>query len=157
MNDTVYKLRKQEFLNKISLAIESLIKKRTAEGTDYTGASFKPYSEKYADKRRALSLPADKVNLSYDLYSGMMTSLDHVVLNNFESAKVYFNKTEKEKLAYYHNISGAGKKKVIREFFNLSGAEVNMIMKLAEQYSEDFAKITEEEILSMLSQLDGGK
>lgn len=113
-------MKSQQFLNKLALAAIRIIKKRTREGKDIKGASFKEYSKGYLKKREAAGLPnADQVNLRFAKRQSMMDAIDHEVANDLESVAVLFNDSVKNDLAYYHNVSGAGTSNVIRKFWGI--------------------------------------
>lgn len=117
----------QKLLNKIGLAGIRRIKDRTRRGVDYLGLSFKAYSEGHAKKRRKLGLPTGHVDLVFSLYDGMMQQLDHMVFRDLSGLSILIDDNEKQQLAVWHNIEGAGRSRVKREFFNLSDADVDEI------------------------------
>lgn len=128
--DLIEQLEGEKLLTKLGLAGERIIKKRTREGKDYEGKKFAPYSEGHKRKRKKLGLPVNKVNLQMDDISGMMADLKHVVLRDEQSVQLEFASPDKETLAEYHNISGAGKSRVKREFYKLADKEQERIVKL---------------------------
>lgn len=126
-------LRLQVFWNKISLAVNRIIQERTRKGIGVGGEAFKPYSEQYAKKRGRAGLPINPPDLKFDEKSGMMKRIDHEIFNDYKAVEIFINSPEKEQLAIYHNIMGAGKSKVIRRFWGLSEEEKEKIYELIDE------------------------
>lgn len=124
------KLEDQQRLSRIGLGGIRNIKERTRRGVDVDGRPFEPYSEGHARKRRAKGLPTSRVDLKFSLYDGMMDQIDHVIARDLRSVAIVIEDDEKEQLAVYHNIEGAGRSRVIREFFGLSDDEIDAIEEL---------------------------
>jgi hypothetical protein len=131
-------LRRQA-LDRIGLQIGTIIKRRTAQGYDYHGQKFQYYSKGHMKKRSAEDLPIANVDLHFSMYDGMMDRIDYSIDNNLVT--MYFSDEKKEQLAFYHNVSGAGRSRVIREFWNLSESEMAQVMAL---YEEDMNAILKE-------------
>ncbi len=147
--------KRQVFLNKIALAIRFIIRNRTKEGKDVEGNPFKAYNLNYAKKRKRHGLPTSPPDLEFDEKSGMIHRIDHEVFNDNKSVEIFINSPQKEQLAIYHNIMGAGKSKVIREFWGLSKAENEKLFTLIDDTMGDLAiKMTEEEVVEILKDLE---
>ena len=128
-------LQSQEILNKVGLAAERIIRKRTREGLDVHGDPFAPYSESYADRRERKELPTGTVNLQFSLYDGMLTTLTSEVGPDLEEVTLYFSDDEKAEIAGYHH-TGAGDNPK-REFFDLSDEETEKIAELIGEEIDD--------------------
>jgi len=118
-------------LNELGLAAQRIIMKRTREGKDYQGNQFQSYSEAYKKKRQRAGLPTDPVNLLFNEIDGMMMSIDYKAIDSSNTAQLFFEDNAKARLAEFHNESGAGRSKVIREFWNLSEEEKEKLSAVA--------------------------
>ena len=118
-------LRSQELLNKVGLAAERIIRKRTRQGLDVHGDPFAPYSKSHAARREKKELPTSTVNLQFSLYDGMLTTLTSEVGPDLEEVALYFSDEEKGEIAGYHH-RGEGHNPE-RAFFDLSDAELEEI------------------------------
>ena len=116
------------FWEKTAAAIELLIRKRTKAGKDVNGVDFKPYSKGYKRVREKKGRPIDPVDLVIDRQAGMIAQITDTVFDGYKGVEVYINSDAKEQLAIYHNIMGAGKGKVIREFWGLNDEEITKII-----------------------------
>lgn len=144
-------LKKQQFFNKIGLGAIRLIKKRIRSGKDIKGSTFQPYSDNYVlVKSRAGFANPEKVNLTLARVGGMLAAIDHKSVGE-DTVEVYFTDPLKEQLAYYHNVSGAGKSKVLREFFGLNEEEEDTLTELAQSEAE---KILVKEIGGLFMELN---
>ena len=127
----------EKVLNKIGLAAVRIIVKRTRrQSLDVSGKSLQPYSAKYLAKRAGdgLASPA-KVTMSFARTNSMLDTIDLRAAENY--VELYFNDPLKEKLAYYHNISGAGKSRVIRRFWGIEiEQEKENLTQLAQKEAE---------------------
>ena len=112
-------LQSQAFYEKLGLAVIKIIKDRTRSGKDVEGKSFGSYSKSYIKVRERHNLPTHPVSMTFDDVSGMLTKIDHVVANDFKSVSVFFNDKAKQQIAYYWNVSGAGKNKMKRQFWGV--------------------------------------
>lgn len=147
--------RRQVFLNKMALAVRYILRKRTSQGMDVDGKPFVPYSEKYAKKRAKKGLPITPPDLIFDETSGMMHRIDHEVFNDNKSVEVFINTPEKEQLAIYHNIDGAGESKVLRRFWGLMEGEKQQLFDLAEDEIVPLAmEAVDENIVNILKKLE---
>ena len=111
----------EKLWNRIGLAQERNIKKRTTRGIDLLGNVFKPYNEKYARRKyRETGINAHVVNLIFNPINGMMDSIDHKVLEGNAGVEIFFTNEQKNRLAEIHHALGAGKSKVIRKFWGVN-------------------------------------
>ena len=139
------KLKIQTLLERLALGAEYLIKNRTAEGKDSNLSEFEPYSPAYKLVRSKAGLPAQPVSM---FYSGdMLGQITHEIASfDPNSVEIFFRTKRAEDLAFYHNISGAGKSgtkrpgRVIRQFFALSDSDIEQLMKLADDSVNEFAE-----------------
>ena len=134
-------LRSQQFYEKLALAVEYLIKQRTRSGMDIDDKSFGDYSESYKKVRERHNLPTSPVSMTFDDVSGMLSKIDHVIANDFESASVFINDKAKEQIAYYWNIGGAGRKKMLRPFWGVKlSSELKQLADLGYRTLQDILK-----------------
>lgn len=121
-------------LGDIGMFIMRSIKKRTLIGEDVDGINFKPYSKKYAKERNKRGFPVKPVDLSRTgaMLSAMTYDTDRSSVDTFfmntsgPKAPGYSNKTRNPEKAFYLNKD--------REFFALSGDEINDIVEIVEGY-----------------------
>lgn len=99
-------------LLQIAVGVKDNILLQTAAGIDYKGAAFKPYSKAYAKRE-------GKRNAWMYQSGVMLNSMTQKAIDNM-SVMVYFNNATARERAKWHNVDGAGKSKVIREFFGFS-------------------------------------
>jgi len=130
LNRILKGFQSQRLLNMLGLAVRRIIQDRTRKGVDVEGKPFKEYSKGHARKREKLDLPVYPVNLQMDDVEGMLRKIDHAITREFEELKVFIDDPEKEQIARYHNILGAGKSKVIRRFWGLNDTEINKIHQI---------------------------
>jgi len=155
MKDILTELQSQRWFEKLGFAIKTIVRKRTATGVDVDGKQFKKYSEPYARKRKRAGLQTHPVNLSWDDSFGMLYQITHEVFADYSGVEVFFGNADKERIAVYHNISGAGKSRVIRKFWGLNQQEIDEVFELAgEQLSQIAQDITEEQIVNVLKKLE---
>jgi len=154
LNTQAQRLAREAIFTRAELAIIRIIKKRTREGKDVEGRSFKPYSEGYRRIRQRAGRPTTPVDLNFSNAGGMLDSIEGFIPSTLDKVSIEFNRPDKELLAYYHNISGAGKGKVIREFFALSDDESEQVFKNVEELALDLgSNITEDELTNVLKKL----
>lgn len=132
------KIQNQAILHKLGLAMERIIRKRTRAGEDIHGNKFPEYSEGHAKKRKKLNLQTEPVNLEMDTVDGMMHQLDSVISNDLSDVALVIDDPEKEQIASFHNIQGAGKSKVKREFWGIYKEEEKQLFDL---FEEDVKKL----------------
>lgn len=124
-------LQNQTLLNKLGLTQIRKIKDRTRRGVDLSGKTFKPYNEQYAERKfKTTGIPTHVVNLTLDDISGMLQQIDHVVNTDFSNVEILFRDPRKRKLASYHNELGAGRSRVIREFWGINPQDEKDLLDL---------------------------
>jgi len=132
LKDTLGRVKKEllspELLEGITRDMGAGLKQRTEEGLDYEGRRFEPYSEKYKKIRRKKGKKTGAVDLRM---SGRMPgSMETRVDPTGTSSVLYFKGAKEKEVAFCHNEEGVGKKKVKREFFNLSDEDQKRLEKL---------------------------
>lgn len=110
----------EDVMEKVGNTYRTKVKDRTEMGLDIHERKFKPYSKAYARKRLKLGEPVDIVNLRIDHFNGMLLKIDHLVFNDLKGVQAYINDSDKAKIGRYHAVTGAGKSRVIREWWGLS-------------------------------------
>jgi hypothetical protein len=113
-------------LNRLGLMAERIIQSRTRKGIDVHGRRFRAYSDVHAEKREELGLETNTVNLEFSLYDGMLKSIGYLFRDE-ATVELYFTNERAERLAYKHSVEGTGKKKYLREFWNLSEEELQTL------------------------------
>lgn len=109
-------LRNQEMLNKLGLAAERRIRKRTREGRSVEGSPFQTpadethgaYSKSHGERREEKGLPTDTINLQFSLYDGMLTQMTYDVSKDLDGVTLYFEDQEKAEIASYITEEGIG-------------------------------------------------
>ena len=81
---------------------------------------------------KAMRFPQDggKVNLSVRGNRGGMMGALQIIKEDESSVTIGFSSEEAAKLAYYHTVSGAGKSRVIRDFFGITPEQVSELETL---------------------------
>lgn len=97
----------------------NVIKERTKKGIGYK-AIFRPYSSGYIKFRQAKGRKIAPVDLNFT--GEMMGAIStRRVAQGIQ--RIYFTRAEAAQKAVYHNVLGAGRGKVKREFFGFSKKE----------------------------------
>jgi hypothetical protein len=117
-------------LNRYGLAAIRLMKTRTREGISIDGSPFPEYSPGYKKKKEKAGLPVSPVNLTFNDVDGMLTKVDHVALRSFEGVEVFIRDPEKEQIAYYLSVAGAGINRKLFPFWGLNKDEDEQITEL---------------------------
>ena len=120
-------IKDQELLHKIGLQFAQHVRIRTQKGIDVKGHSFRPYSDRYAKKRSKAGQPTHPVNLTMDHKTGMLSKIDHFVFKDLSGLQAYISDPEKAQIGRYHHIEGAGKSRVIRQFWGLTDKQIELI------------------------------
>jgi hypothetical protein len=140
----------QSLMQEIGTLALRMIRTRTEQGRDAKGSAFAPYSQGYAE-RKAEELGGGPVNLTV---SGRMLNDMQVVEQTANKVTLGFVSAGgraprgKQTLiqgsravgaadkAFWHQVSGAGKSQVKRQFFDLSEQEQTQIRDRVERYLE---------------------
>jgi hypothetical protein len=117
------KLFNQKALLSASIQQKQRIILRTENGKDVNGNPFKPYSAQYA--KLAQKLNVNNVNL---VATGQMLNGITQKATDQESV-IFFTNDRNEEIASYHDVLGAGRNKVIRNFFGMSEKNKDTIFK----------------------------
>jgi hypothetical protein len=136
--------RNQEMMQKLALAAEFKIKKRTQQGIAVEGTSFGQYSPGYAKKRTKAGLPIHPITLTFDDITGMLQQITDEVSSDYKSVEIFIQKPEKELIMQYLSIMGAGRNRKIFHFWDIS-----------EQEEKELAEIVDEELLKNFSLIKG--
>jgi hypothetical protein len=145
-------IRNQEMLNKLGLAAERRIRKRTRQGKSVEGDRFQTpaddtlgaYSESHGERREEKGLPTDKINLQFSLYDGMLEQMTYDVSQDLDGVELYFDDEEKAQLAYYITEKGIG---------NTGGHTYNFF-GLNEEDNREIEKIIDDHLTETLELAD---
>ena len=126
-----FKNIQRKFPNAIKKALANVsafqianIKDRTQrKGVDVNGSPFKPYSKAY---RRRLVKQSGVVDLTDT--GQMFSSLTSKITPS--KGTLFFRQAQANKKAFYHDIAGAGKGRVVRPFFSINDREADKIGQL---------------------------
>lgn len=133
----------REFLQNIALSFQTFVRERTImKNKDIHGVPFREYSEEYAKVRERNNLGLD-VDLIFSRLEGtdaMMESIDDLVFKDLSGVAMFMDNERAEELAIYHNIKGAGKSKVIRQFWGLTDEDKEAIVEMIGEHSLDYLK-----------------
>ena len=110
-------------LNKVSNMAIFMITKRTQSGKLPNGGQMKPYAKGTVRSRKKRGRQTGFVDLTDT--GKMFRSLDYKVAGLKSS--LFFSNMERNKIASYHDIFGAGKGKVVRPFFAIGNKEEDQI------------------------------
>jgi hypothetical protein len=100
------------------------IKDRTQKkGISVNGSSFRPYSKEY---KRRLVKQSGVVDLTDT--GQMFSSLTSKITPS--KGTLFFRQAQANKKAFYHDVVGAGKGKVVRPFFSINDRESDKIGQL---------------------------
>ena len=110
-------------LNKVSNMAIFMITKRTQSGKLPDGGQMKPYAKGTVRSRKKRGRQTGFVDLTDT--GKMFRSLDYKVAGLKSS--LFFSNMERNKIASYHDIFGAGKGKVVRPFFAIGNIEEDQI------------------------------
>ncbi|XWN36083.1 MAG: hypothetical protein ROO71_08965 [Balneola sp.] len=127
-----------ELLTNIGSEYRVMVSRRTRRGKDVHGVSFKPYSKNYEGVRKRLNKSIHPVDLTIHGVSGMLDQIDHVVFNDLEGVSMFIANKDKAQIAKYHNELGAGKSKVVREFWGLDDNHKSKIRKMILDHSDQY-------------------
>ena len=120
-------------LNKVSNMAIFMITKRTQSGNLPDGGKMIPYAKSTVKSRKKRGRQTGFVDLTDT--GKMFRSLDYKKkgLRN----TLFFSNTERNKIASYHDIFGAGKSKVVRPFFSIGDKEED---KIKQEFTKTYFK-----------------
>jgi len=122
-------------LEKLAMEAKVRLLRRTEQGKDADGKEFQPYSDKHRRLRVKRGRQVKPVNLSF---TGQMLADIHTKTDPAQGeAILYFGRAEEAKKAYYHNESGAGKKRVIRKFFAINDEDRKALRRMVREHIKD--------------------
>lgn len=143
----------------IGMKICELIIRNADEGIDINGKKFAPFSfsywfaKKYKKKSKSKTkkgksrylkqaesaFATEKNNVFLTQSGAMLAAIDVVKIDEKTSEiTIGFNDKNASKIAFYHNVSGAGKGRVIRRFFGVKKADEDELYSYAvEQLAKD--------------------
>ena len=115
----------QKSLNRVSNMAIFMITKRTQSGKLPDGGQMRAYAPATVKSRKKRGRQTGFVDLTDT--GKMFRSLDYKKkgLRN----TLFFSNTERNKIASYHDIFGAGKSKIVRPFFSIGRKEEEKIQK----------------------------
>jgi len=114
---------KRALANATAFEISSIKERTQSKGVDFRGRAFKPYSPKY---KRRLVKESGVVDLTDT--GQMFSSLTSKVTPS--KGQLFFRQASANKKAFFHDVAGVGKSKVIRPFFSISKKEETNIEKI---------------------------
>ena len=112
-------------LNKVSNMAIFMITKRTQSGNLPDGGKMIPYAKSTVKSRKKRGRQTGFVDLTDT--GKMFRSLDYKV-SGLKST-LFFSNMERNKIASYHDIFGAGRSKVVRPFFSIGTKEEDKIIQ----------------------------
>lgn len=134
-------IKSADFQNTLGLAVIRIITSRTRQGIGVEGESFGTYSDSYIKLRERNHLPTSPVIMTFDQATGMMSKITHVVANDLSSVSVFFDSPEKEQIARYWNIEGAGRNRMFRKFWGIFlKSEINELSRIGFNTLRDIIK-----------------
>ena len=120
-------------LNKVSNMAIFMITKRTQSGNLPDGGKMIPYAKSTVKSRKKRGRQTGFVDLTDT--GKMFRSLDYKV-SGLKST-LFFSNMERNKIASYHDIFGAGKGKVVRPFFSIGDKEED---KIKQEFASTYFK-----------------
>ncbi len=135
-----------KLMRSIGAAIVGRIRERTERGVGPDGGSFRGYSAQYA-KQKAAAVGNTAVNLTVS--GGMLNGM--IAKPTPKAVQVSFTggggstarggtfiqrsrSVGAAEKAFFHNVSGAGRSRVKREFFALSDDDENLILDMVDRF-----------------------
>lgn len=114
---------RQALANVSALQIKNIRDRTQIKGVSVNGSPFKPYSFGY---KRAKVKESGVVDLTDT--GQMFSSLTSKITPS--KGSLFFRNMFSNKKAFFHDIAGAGKGKVVRPFFSINRQEENQIIKV---------------------------
>lgn len=123
LSKKVPQIVKKALSNAVAFQVASIKKRTTEKGVDFRGRAFKPYSKNY---KRRLVKQSGVVDLKD---TGQMFSSLSSKVTPSKGELFFLRKTENDK-AFFHDVVGVGKSRVIRPFFRINKKEETNIEKI---------------------------
>ena len=123
----------QKSLNRVSNMAIFMITKRTQSGNLPDGGKMIPYAKSTVKSRKKRGRQTGFVDLTDT--GKMFRSLDYKV-SGLKST-LFFSNMERNKIASFHDIFGAGKSKVVRPFFSVGDKEED---KIKQEFASTYFK-----------------
>ena len=114
---------KKALANVSAFQIHNIKDRTQRKGIDVNGSPFKPYSKAY---RRRLVKQSGVVDLTDT--GQMFSSLTSKITPS--KGTLFFRQADANKKAFYHDVAGAGKGRVVRPFFSINDTEADKIGQL---------------------------
>jgi len=114
---------KKALANVSAFQIRNIKDRTQRKGIDVNGSPFRPYSKAY---RRRLVKQSGVVDLTDT--GQMFSSLTSKITPS--KGTLFFRQAQANKKAFYHDIAGAGKGRVVRPFFGINDREADKIGQL---------------------------
>lgn len=136
-------------MREIGAGLMARIRARTMRGMDSAGRPFRPLSPGYAAlKRKALRHARADLTVSGRMLNDMRISprRSEVTISFLSgggtkaSGRTLIQRSRSvgaADKAYWHNISGAGRRRVIREFFDLNDSDADFAQSVLESWLQD--------------------
>ncbi|MBI1913044.1 MAG: hypothetical protein HYS21_13740 [Deltaproteobacteria bacterium] len=141
-DDAVESVRKtlvsEDMLIECAEAVKGNLLKRTSEARDKDGAAFEPYSKEYKKARRSKGRSAELVDLR--MSGEMLRDISIKANGRAGEAVIYFENQESEKKALNLQETGTGKRKIKREFFELSEADAAEVLDSFTRHVDEVLK-----------------
>lgn len=138
----VQALKDEVIFNRIGFLVRQLIEERLDKGEFLNSDARQHYSEDYAAKREERGLATNLVNLEFS--GELLGSLDHAFDQDKLILELGFNRDELARIASYHDVHGAGRNRIIREFMDLTDAEAQIVHDyMIDQFGKKFDLILE--------------
>lgn len=128
-----------------------LIRSRTERGIDVNGVPFQALSDDYADAKREAGLPAvADLTVSGRMLNDMRASVPAKGVTEIRftsqggraTGGTFIQRSRAvgaADKAYFHDVAGAGKSRVRREFFGLTDADETLIVERVRAYLQQVA------------------
>lgn len=134
-------LVQESTLTRAGLGAQRRMQQRRRRGVDVRGSTFQAYSTSHARKRQREGLPTSPVDLKFSQYDSSADALDQAISPDLSTLELLFSDSRASQIAYWHNVSGAGKGRVIREWFALNTEDVDAIQGIIDDDVEQILKL----------------
>jgi len=130
-------------MREIGEGLIARVRTRTTKGTDADGKGFAALSPSYAkQKRKALGHARADLTVSGRMLNDITVrprpgavTLSFISGGSASSGGTFIQRSRSvgaAEKAFFHNVSGAGKKRVVRPFFGLSSQDITWVMRKIE-------------------------